>query len=707
MKNFMPIFRLFSLLLTALAPATAAAQASDWQGIDKAQVRLVSSLSTTNGQADHLYGLEFQMEKGWKVYWRSPGDAGYPPALTWNDTPNLDHAALRWPRPSEFEVLGLQTLGYKDHVIFPVDVALKDPAEPFNGTLNVRFLTCDEICIPVEVNLGFDTPSGQDGTLTAHAQDINKYVSLVPHAAQDRGVELTYTSIAPAADGKKADVTFHVQAPWAWQNPTVYVEGPLELVFSTPTLQRNGDSTILGIRSTAEGLHYLDQSPADIPFSLTILDGDTAIEAAAFTLQSNAPEPSTTLRPFASPETAGLSRWVVLGFALLGGFILNFMPCVLPVLSLKVFGLIHHAHEPVARARKRFLATSIGIIASFLILAAVLFGLQSGGVAIGWGIQFQQPLFLLALAVITSLFACNMWGFFEIQLPSKLNALGHEAGQSKGYGGDFLTGAFATLLATPCSAPFLGTAIGFAFTQGPLDLFLIFAALGVGLALPYLLLALYPQAGRWLPKPGPWMVYLKSFLGLLLLGTALWLLSVLFNQIGTTATFVAAAGLSIMILAFALRNTLKGGKKLVVSLSILSTLALPLFFQSAPQASADYALSEEIWQPYSDADIQKRVQAGEVIFVDVTADWCITCQVNKRLVTYNGDVFDALENGEVTAMKADWTNPDPAISKFLARYNRYAIPFNIVYGPEAPEGIILPEILTQESVIDAFSKAKG
>jgi len=689
------------------APAREAPSSSEWNGIDKAQVRLISSLTTVNGHDKHLFGLEFQMEKGWKVYWRSPGDAGYPPSLTWHQTSNLENATLQWPRPERFEVLGLETLGYKDHVIYPLAVTLQDPSKAFRGDVDVRFLTCDDICIPVTASLSFDLPAG-NGTLSAHARAINDFQGRVPAPAAARDVTVLSHTIAPHADEKQADfqVTVTVSAPWQWNAPEVLFEGPQELLFDTPVLKRNVEGTHLWIEGTTEGIHYLSHPVEDSAFTFTILDGDKAIEvrsqaqAAAYPLPQN-----TDFIALNAPETEPSSFWLMIGFALFGGFILNFMPCVLPVLSLKIFSLIHHRDEPQAITRRRFLVTTAGILTSFLGLASGLFLLQSAGVAIGWGMQFQQPLFLIFLALITTAFACNMWGVFDLQLPRFLqDKIGTSA--SSGYSNDFATGAFATLLATPCSAPFLGTAIGFAFTQGPLALFTLFTAMGVGLSLPYLLLALYPKAGHWFPKPGKWMHVLKAILGVCLLATTAWLLSILPQQIGTLATQSVAGLILLFLLSFLFKSRLRKAHLPIVSLLIVSSFTVVPALGQKPDPDAAFAAAEQLWLPFDPEDLQARIQRGDVILVDVTADWCITCQVNKRLVTYQGDVFDQLEKGHVTAIKADWTRPDSRIATYLAHYNRFAIPFNVVYGPNAPKGIILPEILREKDVLNAFLRAK-
>jgi suppressor for copper-sensitivity B len=365
---------------------------------------------------------------------------------------------------------------------------------------------------------------------------------------------------------------------------------------------------------------------------------------------------------------------------------------------------VSHGGAAKSTVRLSFLASAAGIIFSFLILAGILILMKQSGASIGWGIQFQQPLFLIALMLIVVLFACNMWGFFEIHLPRWVADMGERSSHVHGLGGHFLTGAFATLLATPCSAPFLGTAVGFALSQGPGEILMVFAALGLGLALPYLLIALFPGVATRLPKPGQWMVTLRKILGLALLATAAWLLTVLAAQIGLNAAFALSGLIVAVIFIFAFKGKLKTIATPVVIALFLAAFAVPSLAQ---KDKIDQQAAEKLWTKFDEATLTNLVSEGQVVFVDVTAEWCITCQVNKNLVLYQGDAFKLLSSPEVTPMKADWTNPDETIAAYLASFKRYAIPFNAVYGPGAPDGIVLPELLSEDDVLEAINKAKG
>jgi suppressor for copper-sensitivity B len=344
--------------------------------------------------------------------------------------------------------------------------------------------------------------------------------------------------------------------------------------------------------------------------------------------------------------------------AFLGGLILNLMPCVLPVLSLKILSVLSHGGKNQGQKGRNdifnnFSASAFGILITFWLMAGTLAALKATGQAVGWGIQFQNPVFLSFLIVIVLIFAANMWGLFDIPLPrfiARNIPARHE--HEPTLVGHFMSGVFATLLATPCTAPFLGTAVGFALARSAPEIFSVFSMIGLGFAAPYLLLAVSPGLFRFLPKPGQWMVTLKKVLSLALVLTALWLASVLF--------------------------------------AITSTPAL-----------------DEGWQPFDETLIAPAVKEGKVVIVDITADWCLTCKANKRLVLEQDDVVEALSGPEILRLQADWTQRDANISAFMEKYGRYGIPFDIVYGSAAPEGIPLPELLSKKAILDAVAEAAG
>ncbi|MCP4923754.1 MAG: hypothetical protein GY915_06975 [bacterium] len=355
-------------------------------------------------------------------------------------------------------------------------------------------------------------------------------------------------------------------------------------------------------------------------------------------------------------EAIHYSLWVMLGIAFLGGVILNFMPCVLPVLAMKVFGLIQGSQSP-AKPRRVFLRTSLGIMLSFWLLASVAYFLKEAGETVGWGAHFQEPIFVAVLALIMFVFSLNLWGFFQLRTPQFLNVFLGTKGQNSGALGDISSGFLATLLATPCSAPFLGTAVGVALTQGGTQIFTLFTALGVGFAFPYLVGAAVPTYLVWLPKPGPWMDVLKKFLAVGLLGTAVWL------------GFV--------------------------------------FVEEVREETIQEEFLEGDWIPYSEENLIKFVAQGHVVFVDVTARWCVTCHANHAFVLETEEVSQLFDRYKVVRLRADWTRRKPEITALLNRFGRAGIPFNVVFGPGATEGIPLPELLSTSAIEKALFSAGG
>lgn len=400
-----------------------------------------------------------------------------------------------------------------------------------------------------------------------------------------------------------------------------------------------------------------------------------------------------------------ISLLTMIAMAFIGGLILNFMPCVLPILTLKVMTfkkISKHSYD--FSYRLRFLASFLGIMTSFLAFAVGIISLKSVGGSIGWGMHFQQPLFLTFMAAVMTLFACNLWGYFEIHLPAGMSKgintiLGSQKTTYKVLSGDFLSGAFATLLATPCTAPFLGTAIGYSFSKGTSEILTLFIFLGLGFGTPYWLGLVMPKNWLKFPKAGAWMTRLTLVLGWGLMITVLWMLWIISKQESLISSILIGALLVSIVLCF------KMGKKNVYLITglVASCFAISLIVPDLPQTAEEQKLqTEAIFDP---AKITESLKKGKIVFVDVHAKWCITCQVNHSLVLNNPDVKKLLESDRVEVISADWTLRDDTIAQFLQDYGRFGIPFNIVFGPNAPEGIVLSEILSQQDVIQALQDA--
>jgi suppressor for copper-sensitivity B len=407
-----------------------------------------------------------------------------------------------------------------------------------------------------------------------------------------------------------------------------------------------------------------------------------------------------------STVSGGFSLIEMVGFALLGGLILNVMPCVLPVLGMKLSGVIHAQGLARSKVRLQFIASSAGIITSFWLLAAFLLILKMSGNAIGWGIQFQSPWFIGLMVAVTALFGANMLGLFEFRLSANTNTWLASKGDDS-YAGHYFQGMFATLLATPCSAPFLGTAVAFALAASALEMILIFTALALGMALPWLVVATFPGVAAYLPKPGAWMNKVKLLFGAMMLITSVWLLYLLTNHLPPFWVVVIAVVILVALLAKTKRVygdkalAISGGASLILLVGALVGGSVTAKHWSTP-------LPEDlVWRPLSDEIITNSVAQGKTVFVNVTADWCVTCKANKIGVILQDPVYSALNHSKVVPVQGDWTHPDGAVTDYLRANGRFGVPFNIVYGPSAPQGIALPVILTSDMVMSALEQASG
>lgn len=641
----------FFLCLTTIAamPARAESLASDVASNDQAAAQLISGVTGGGDLTTIPLGLQMTLKPGWKTYWRSPGDAGFPMTIDYAGSKNLAGADLSWPIPHRFQLFGLQTFGYEDQVVFPIAAHPEIPGQPMTIRAQIRYLVCATVCIPQEAQLVLGIPAAP-ADLSDDAPLINRFRALVPGDGAASGLRLTQFGISRDGD-LVADIA---SDSLPLLGPDILIEGPNSFQFGAPQVEIADDALsarlIVPVKAEATAPKLKNTE-----LTLTITDDKRGLEIKA--------QPTTTGLLIDRPgdRSIWLHLLPILGVALLGGLILNVMPCVLPVLALKLAGLADHAGLERRHIRLSFLATAAGILSAFMLLAAALIGLKLSGAVIGWGIQFQQPVFLGFMLLVCLGFAANLFGWFEFSMPRFAGSAAVDLERSDRHPltKSFLIGMLATLLATPCSAPFVGTAVGFALSRGSSEILAIFLALGIGLAAPYLLVASQPRLAGWLPRPGRWMIWLKRGLALALIGSALWLGSVLSVRLGW----------------------LENG-------------------DTAPVETA-------AWEPFDEARIANLVRDRKVVFVDVTAAWCVTCQANKRLVLDRPPVAGRLQQNGIVRMQADWTRPNEVIARYLSAHGRYGIPFNIVYGPAATTGIILPELLTSDAVLKAIDRAAG
>lgn len=633
--------------------------------------------------------LEVKLDKDWKTYWRSPGEGGTAPSINWELSSNLNSVDWHWPLPKRYEFLGVETLGYKHDVIFPMTFHLDDMNKPVFLSGKLTMSSCTSICVLTDYELSLDfNPEKLVPSIDAMVL-YNKGNSLVPKPST--AVELTQVSY----DEAKKIVSIVATNKAGWTNPDVFVDGQSKPVkqtsFLTPKIDVSGEQLIAQVPVSS---WFGTPKLVGEPLSVTITDKDIAVELSK----------TADNKPVIALQNDSLLK--VIGLALLGGLILNIMPCVLPVLGMKLSSVISAKGLERRQIRAQFIASALGILVSFWLLAGFLALLKVSGQALGWGVQFQSPWFIGAMMIITGLFAANMLGLFEIRLPSNTNTwLATRGGNS--YGGHFVQGMFATLLATPCSAPFLGTAVAFALGANYLTLFAIFTALAVGMAAPWLLIALFPQLANALPKPGMWMNTVKTIFGLMMLVTSLWLLSLMANFFSLKIVIVIGVIALALLLSQLWRIKGKRATLLTVGFLIIVT-ALGLIIGSLTADKWAKPLPQDHhWTPLNVEQIKQDVAQGKTVFVDVTADWCITCKANKVGVILQEPVYSALDQENIVLMRGDWTKPSDYVTNFLQSHGRFGVPFNIVYGPAAPNGIELPVILTSEQVLDALKQASS
>ncbi len=657
MQIHMRILCAVFLLAALLVALPLHAQASEWQHHESSDARLIASTKASPDGA--LYaGLHIKLKPNWHTYWRSPGDAGFPPAPEWKEAVNLEKAEIMFPWPHRYAMQGLETYGYEGEVVFPIKITKKDPAADVNLKAKLSLLVCSDICIPADFT--FDLPlagyfqSAGDDEATKLIKDALAHVP-----KKDDGQGLSILSVRLDEASGVRTVALQYNSPVAANDVELVGEVGDGSTLPYTDLKNDAQAKTITVTLTKDAPKELNGKE----MTFTLIDNTNqkavekklAIDGGAVIAPAPAPVTPVVATPAAPVEQPNLVAMIL--FALLGGLILNLMPCVLPVIALKSISFIKHGGGTPSGVRLSFLATSAGIIFSFLVMAGIIIALKDFGMSVGWGVQFQNPIFLSFLIAILVLFSLNLLGFYEIPLP---RFLADRLSWTHGHGSltkDFFSGAFATLLATPCTAPFLGTAVGFALAGGAFEILVIFLALGVGLAAPFLLIAIFPHCATWLPKPGAWMENVRKFLGVLLTITALWLGYVLYNQL---------------------------------------TPSTPVSHSEAMQ---------EKWEAFDEKKIPELVAQGKIVFVDVTADWCLTCQVNRKLVLETEEIQKLLSDPKVVVMIADWTKRDETIGAYLKSFMRYGIPFNVIYSSSAPQGAPLPELLSKEAVLEGLKKA--
>jgi len=669
-------------------------------------------------------GLYFKLEPGWHIYWKNPGDAGEPPHIQWTLPAGITAGPIQFPAPRRLPLGPLMDYGYENEVLFPLQLHVAEGVKPGPVTLHAKvdWLVCRESCIPGKAELEvsrsvFDHPA-KPISLASDAEVFKRFLGLIPKSPSAKFKAV----FQPTKDGFRLSIETgqrELSAAFFPGDPDI-LDNPAAQKL-TPT----ANGLILDLKKDAN----LAANPAQLKGVLE-LSGGRAYEIAALPPRAEAPaqipEPTAPVAAVSTPSPGSiggpapsipapitappLSLSLLLrttGLAFLGGLLLNLMPCVFPVLFLKGLALVNSGNEERRALRMHGLVYAAGILVSFWALVAVLLGLRAAGATLGWGFQFQSPVFLALMAGLLFFLGLSLAGQFEIGLT--LTSAGGSLAQKQGYTGSFFTGVLAVVVATPCTAPFMGAAVGYALSQSPAVTFAVFTALALGLAAPYVALTLQPAWTRLLPRPGAWMEVLRQAVAVPIFATVIWLAWVLAQAYG--ASVLASLLGSFLLLAvagwFIGRWPAKRWAAIVAALILLGVVALDVFAPQKLTTASETLPPPEmngLWQPWSAEAVNRSLAAGQPVFVDFTASWCLSCQVNERVALRTPEVEQAFQARNVVLMKADWTRHDEAITQALTALGRSGVPAYALYSPGQSQPQMLPEALMPGIVMDAVAK---
>lgn len=696
----MTMARLFPLLVLLLAAFPAAAQ-SAFDDLDPndpspySEAALVSEAASVAPGDSFTVALVLTQDSGWHSYWLNGGDAGQPTTIEWDLPEGVTAGDLRFPVPETIEIGGLVSYGYEDEVALLATVTVD---EEFVGreialTGSADWLICADICLPASAEVQTIVAVGA-GEL---AEEAGRFQAWREHLPMDaRGWT---TEAIPTAEGFDLRV---IPAPgWAGSMEGAYFfpldSGVIDYAAPQP-LSRDGEAYVLALDGSG-----IADTPSTLSGILALPEGET-LDGAHRGLEVRAPVPQIAAASGAGRGEVG-SLWVALLLALGGGLLLNLMPCVFPILSIKILGFAQ-GHDD-ATMRRHGLLFGAGVLVSFLVLAGALLALRGAGEAVGWGFQLQSPPVIAALAVLMTGLA--LWMLGVVEFGGRLMGAAAQADRREGAGGAFLSGVLATLVATPCTAPFMGAALGWALVQPAAAALGVFATLGVGMALPYVLLSFFPAWLQRLPTPGPWMETLKQALAFPLFLTAVWLVWTFGAQTGINGAGALLAALVLVGLAAWVVGrwpgaTASGAARLATrGLAVLALGgAIALTVYGSQQTASAGTTASGAWAPFDPAEVQSLVAAGEPVFVDFTATWCLTCQANKASTLRTDAVERAFQDRGVHLFVADWTRRDDDITAALDALGRSGVPVYALYPGGGADPVLLPEVLTPGVVLDAL-----
>jgi len=696
------------------------------------QVELVARDASIQPGKPFWVALKMDHDAHWHSYWINAG-TGYPTSIAWTLPAGFTAGPIVWPTPYTVkDTQGTVTgNGYEGTVFLFTEItppAGLAPGAPVTLLAATEWLMCRDSCMPGDAKLSLTLPVSPDAPAAnpAIAAAFTKAFAELPQKAGEWSLTATRSGAVITLTVKPASGVAHVPEEVHYFDENAVVD------YSAPqVVRREGSVVVLELKASAEA----DAAASGLKGILTSKNGWKASSGygglmvdAAFAAKAApaavATAPSATTPPASSGTTAGgpgagaggagtTGLGGTLFLAFLGGLVLNLMPCVFPVLGIKILGFVNQSGSDKTKVVLHGLVFAGGVLASFWALAGMLLVLRAGGEQLGWGFQLQSPAFVFGMAVFMLIFALNLSGLFEVGLSA--TGAGASLQTKQGYAGSFFTGMLATLVATPCSAPFLAPALGAALALSPVESLLVFTAIAVGLAAPYLLLSMFPQAVRMLPRPGAWMETFKQFMAFPLYATVGWLLWVLAAQTAGDDNALLMITFSFVIIAMASWAYGRFGqaygkptRQLIGKLAAAGLLVggLWLGWPQEMQASADAGKDgtyQVVWQKWSPEAVAAAQASGKFAYVDFTARWCATCQTNKATVFSSADVLAEFGRKQVVLFKADWTNKDPQITQELAKWNRSAVPFNLLYGPTQKQPVVLPELLTGGKVLEALA----
>lgn len=686
----MPSF-LRPVFLALLAAPLFAWAAPPEAATEHVKARLVASHSAVTPGQRFTVALEQDIKSHWHTYWLNPGDSGQATTLSWT---GAEAGPIQWPTPSVQAIGPIVNYGYEGRPALLMELTVPADAQPggrFQPTAEVRWLVCKDVCIPEQVTLGLDLPVAAEARTSTDTAQIDEWRTAIPKpapfAVQLKAAAQGVTLSGPTAGVSKAYFFADTWGAVAHSAPQALKAESGSWALDLPA----GDEPVAAGKPLS-GVIVLTTSAGQQAWTVSAPMPEGAGKGpGAAGLEAPAAVPTTP------PPESDLGLLPALALALIGGLILNLMPCVFPVLSIKALALVNQGNH-----KAEGLAYTAGVLASFALLAAVLIALRAGGQQVGWGFQFHSPVFVLVVAYLLFLVGLSLSGLFAIG--GSFTGVGSGLAARQGLAGSFFTGVLAAVVATPCTAPFMGAALAFALSQPAAVLLAVFLALGLGLALPFLVLAFWPAAQRWLPRPGAWMDKFKQFLAFPMYAAVVWLLWVLAQQTGADGVALALIGL--VLLAFGLWWRHSSGASFVgTGAAVVSVvLALGLSVLIKPVAVDMRAESAtEAAEAYSAERLAELRGQNKPVFVNLTAAWCISCLVNERVALSRPEVTAAFAKAGIVYMKGDWTREDPRITAVLKAHGRSGVPLYLYYAPGAAEAQVLPQILTPGLLIEAVS----